>query len=426
MRQLAKWLYPGLQVKRWLLLAAAGFLLTLGSSALLAARFWPFPRQLVLEWGQAHLGLAAAWPWLVLGGLAGLAANIYGLYRAVKSLLVVVQPDGTRLVDLLYARHFLKRGPHIVVIGGGTGLSTLLRGLKKYTSNLTAIVSVADDGGSSGRLRQDMGILPPGDIRNCLVALADRESLMEQLFRYRFPSGELAGHSLGNLLLAGMADLTGSFQQAVHDISRVLAVRGRVLPVTLQKCTLGARYADGEVVWGESSIPQPGRPIAEVFLAPADCPPLPEAVAAIAQADLIVIGPGSLYTSILPNLLVPGIRQALQQAAGRKVYVCNVMTQPGETEGYTASRHLEVLQQYAGRVVDWMIVNRAPVPAVVRERYAAQRAAPVAVDEPACARLGVNMLAEDLLQMDGQVVRHHPDKLAGLLMGLLLADRPPR
>ncbi|WP_018085489.1 gluconeogenesis factor YvcK family protein [Desulfurispora thermophila] len=426
MRQLVKWLYPGLQVKRWLLLAAGGFLLTLAASALLAARFWPFPRQLVLEWGRAHLGLAADWPWLVLVGLTGLAANIYGLYRAVKSLLVVLQPDGTRLVDLLYARHYLRRGPRIVVVGGGTGLSTLLRGLKKYTSNITAIVSVADDGGSSGRLRQDMGILPPGDIRNCLVALADRESLMEQLFRYRFPSGELAGHSLGNLLLAGMADLTGSFQQAVHDISRVLAVRGRVLPVTLQKCTLGARYADGGVVWGESSIPQPGRQIAEVFLSPADCRPLPEALAAIEQADLIVIGPGSLYTSILPNLLVPGVSQALQQAAGRKVYVCNVMTQPGETEGYTASRHLQVLQQYAGRTVDWIVVNRAEVPVAVRERYAAQQAGPVVVDETECARLGVTVLAEDLLQIEGQVVRHHPEKLAGLLMGLLLADRPMR
>ncbi|MDD4238627.1 MAG: YvcK family protein, partial [Desulfotomaculaceae bacterium] len=316
----------------------------------------------------------------------------------------------------------LGRGPKIVVMGGGTGLSVLLRGLKEYTSNLTAIVTVADDGGSSGRLRGELGILPPGDIRNCLVAMADKEPLMEELLQYRFNTGELAGHSIGNLLLAALTEITGGIDQAVRGLSKVLAIRGHVLPATLTDITLCAELSDGTVVQGESNISRVAGRIKRVFLKPARCLPLAEALVAIRTADAVVLGPGSLYTSIIPNLLVKGIPEALARTSATKIYVCNVMTQPGETGGYTASSHLQTILNHAGKFIDYAVVNTGQVPYRLRARYRQEGAEPVVADLAEIEKLGINAVGEDLVQQK-EVVRHHPDKLARAVVRLTLSGK---
>ena len=269
----------------------------------------------------------------------GIAMVFFGIRQWMRSIVAAVTPEGKdRIVDALFDMR-LRRGYKIVAIGGGTGLSTLLRGLKRSTTNLTAIVTVSDDGGSSGRLQKELGILPPGDIRNCLVALADDEALVTDLFRYRFNEGEgLVGHSFGNLFLAAMTGVSGDFDTAVKASSRVLNIKGRVLPATLATIRLQARLADGTFVEGETNISASKLPIVELTLDPPNPAPLAEVIAAIREADAIVLGPGSLYTSILPNLLVADIAREVENASCAKIYVCNVMTQPGETDGFTASR----------------------------------------------------------------------------------------
>jgi uncharacterized cofD-like protein len=415
-----KWFYPGLRVKRWILLTILGAFLSISGTALMAASLLPINKYLLLEWGRHFYGPFHKFPGSAVLFSVGLIAVITGLARAFRSIVFVLAPeDGGRLVDVLYTRRYLNRGPRIVVIGGGTGLSVLLRGIKKYTNNITAIVSVADDGGSSGRLRGDLGILPPGDIRNCLVALADKESLMENLLQYRFSTGELAGHNLGNLFIAAMNDLAGGFHQAIRGMSRVLAVRGQVLPSTLQDVTLGAEYADGSVVLGESNIPKHGGRIKKVFLEPEQCHPLPEALQAIAEADAVVLGPGSLYTSILPNLMVAGLADYIARSGAVKVYVCNIMTQPGETDGYTAGAHVQAILSHAGRIIDYVIINREAVSEAVRERYSREGAAPVLANIREIEKMGLKVIAEQLLA-GGEVVRHNPDKLARLILSLVL------
>jgi len=320
----------------------------------------------------------------------------------------------------VYRRQFLKRGPRVVAIGGGTGLPVLLRGLKEYTENLTAIVTVADDGGSSGRLRGEFGILPPGDIRNCLVALAETETLMDKLFCYRFGQGEgLAGHSLGNLLITALADISGDFQTAVREVSKVLKVRGQVLPSTLKQVVLHAEFEDGTTVSGESKISQSQVPVRRVYLTPRECAPVPEALQAIAQADLILLGPGSLFTSVLPNLLVREIGAAVKAAPALKCYICNIMTQPGETTGFTASDHLRALYDHVGPGwIDYIIVNTRRVAPAQREKYAREGAAPVVFDEHRLVRLGVRVIRADLLE-ETELARHDPDKLARTLIRLV-------
>lgn len=301
----------------------------------------------------------------------------------------------------------------VVALGGGTGLATLLRGLKTLTSNITAIVAVSDDGGSSGRLRVEMGVLPPGDIRNCLVALADSESLMTELFNYRFASnGSLAGHSFGNLFIAAMSDITGDFELAVKHSSKVLNIRGQVLPATCDDCILGAVLDDGREVLGESLIATFDSPIRRVFLRPGSCSPLPEALDAIAAADVIVLGPGSLYTSVMPNLLVPGIAQAVAASQAVKVYACNIMTEPGETTGYTAQRHVEAIMAHAGpEVVQWVIVNNDPITHDLCQRYLAEGAQPVEYDRSALEAMKLRVL-EAAIASQTNVVRHDPQRLA--------------
>lgn len=319
------------------------------------------------------------------------------------------------------------KGPKIVAIGGGTGLGTILRGLKEITSNLTAIVTVADDGGSSGRLRREFGILPPGDIRNCLVAMADIEPLMEKLFQYRFTgSSDLSGHNFGNLFITAMTDITGDFEAAIKESSKVLAVRGQVLPATLEHVVLKAELVDGRIVTGESEIPKARVPIKRVFLEPVDCKPVPEAVAALKEADIIILGPGSLYTSVIPNLLVAEIAEAIRNSAAIKVYVCNAMTQAGETDNYSASRHIEAIINHAGTgLVDIAVVNNEAIDADILERYAEEGAEPVAVDLDAIARLGIKPLAVRVITKINYI-RHDAAKLARIILEIYRVYRLER
>lgn len=308
----------------------------------------------------------------------------------------------------------------VVVIGGGTGLSVLLRGLKEKPFYITAIVTVADDGGSSGRLREEMSMPPPGDIRNVIVALADTEPLLAGLFQYRFVNGAgLAGHSLGNLFIAAMKEITGDFVTAVKEISRVLAVRGQVLPAANQAIVLKAEMEDGTIVVGESQIPKIGKKIKRVFLEPKDVQPLDDAIEAIREADLILLGPGSLYTSILPNLLVPGISKAIVESQAKKAYICNVMTQPGETDFYTASDHVNALYNHVGTdLFDTIIVNNAEIPEAVLERYREKGAAPVQFDEERLRKFGFQIIQDNYVIYE-TYLRHNAPRVADAIAALL-------
>jgi len=356
-RRASRWLIPGLGVKRWLLIVLLGTtFIGLGLAVLILDVYrtspdtWWLPVLSVASLRTLERPIRA----FVFGGLGALLILI-GLWGMNKALMAPYLQSGQPVIDTLTSFRRRERGPRIVVLGGGHGLATLLRGVKAYTHNITAIVSVADDGGSSGRLRKTMGILPPGDIRNCLAALSNDEALMGQLFQYRFPDGDsgLEGHSFGNLFISALAELTGSFEEAVAESGRVLAVQGQVLPATLHDVRLVADvvlpHFQSEVrVEGESHIPKSPGKVRRVWLDPNDPPAFPQAVQAILAADLIVIGPGSLYTSILPNLLVPDITSAIRSSRALKIYVSNVATQPGETDQYTSGDHVHVLEEHVG------------------------------------------------------------------------------
>jgi uncharacterized cofD-like protein len=303
-------------------------------------------------------------------------------------------------------------------LGGGSGLAALLSGLKHHTANLTAVVTVADDGGSSGRLRRELGMLPPGDIRNCLVGLADDESLMSRLFQYRFTDGGLEGHSFGNLFVAALTGVTGDFEAAVQESTRILKVGGRVLPATLENVVLHAELQGGERVAGESTITASDHLPRRVWLEPDKPRAVPQALVAVAEADLVVLGPGSVYTSIVPNLLIPEMREALRRMRGRVVYVCNVMTQPGETDGFSAADHLSALYRHgAAGLVDDVVVNDTPASPGIVAAYRAQGAQPVVTDVAALAALGVHVVHADIAA-EGDVFRHDPERLAAVLVRL--------
>ncbi len=304
--------------------------------------------------------------------------------------------------------------PRVVVIGGGTGLSVMLRGLKRMPVDITAIVTVADDGGSSGILRSELQMLPPGDIRNVLSALADEEPILTKVLQYRFQNGGsgLAGHSLGNLILAAMQDITGDFLTGVKELSKVLAVRGRVLPASGQPIVLKAEMKDGSIIVGESKIPKFGGVIKRVFLDPIDAEPLEEAIEALQSADAIVIGPGSLYTSILPNLLVKGIAETIGASDAVKMYVCNVMTQPGETDDYSLADHLRALEEHVGgRLVDYVLVNNGDIPDHVLEAYAEKGASPVGLDLDEVSIRGYTVIADRLVWYN-KYLRHDAKRLS--------------
>jgi uncharacterized cofD-like protein len=311
--------------------------------------------------------------------------------------------------------------PKVVIIGGGTGLPVLIRGLKKYPIDLTAIVTVADDGGSSGRIRNEMDIPSPGDIRNVLAALSDVEPLIEQMFQHRFQTtNELAGHSLGNLIIAALTSITGDFVHAIQEMSKVLNVHGKVLPSANQSVFLHAEMEDGSFVTGESKIPQANKKIKKVFLTPEIIHPLSETLKAIQHADLIVIGPGSLYTSILPNLLVPKLGDEVCRARAKKVYICNLMTQAGETLDYTASDHVQAIYDHMGKMcIDTILVNNEEVPVSIQERYKEELAKPVVYDVDRLEKMGLNVIYEEFVTYRDGYIRHDTDKVAKILYSFL-------
>ncbi|NJK35856.1 MAG: YvcK family protein [Oscillatoriales cyanobacterium SM2_2_1] len=420
--RLWKWLSPGLHVKRWLLLSTIGIGLLIIGVAILA-RLTPV---LLLSRliGAIVDGLVALMPWPVSGTLAiagGLALLWFGQRRFLGSITQVLMPDGDEeLVDVLINHHKLNRGAKIVAIGGGTGLSTLLRGLKNYSANITAIVTVADDGGSSGRLRREHGVLPPGDIRNCLAALADEEKLLTELFQYRFQVGEgLSGHSFGNLFLTAMSDITGDLERAVTASSQVLAVRGRVLPATLEQMVLWADMADGRHVEGESQISAARGRIVQIGCYPEQPRAVPQSVEDIREAEYILIGPGSLYTSIIPNLLVPEIRSALLHRTVPCVYVCNIMSQVGETDGFAVSDYVRVLDEVAGgRIFDLVLVQKRLPSERAIAQYQRAGAHFTQLDREVLAALHCPTLVADVMIEDGEkgTIRHDSQRLAGVLM----------
>ncbi len=425
MRRTLKWLYPGIGVKRWLAVVSFGLLLFfLGAEVLWGWQLLSFVELRLLHFiglftGQSYGRAIGVGTLLLLIGLSLAGIGVRGAVRALVRVFLPAQEE--QLVDILVEQNVLARAPRVVVIGGGTGMPVLLRGLKDLTSNLTAIVTVADDGGSSGRLRDELGILPPGDIRNCLIALATTEPLLERLFQHRFgPGTELQGHSFGNLFIAAMSEITGDFEAAVKESSKVLAVRGRVLPVTLQDIVLCAEMADGSTICGETSIAASDLAIKRVFIQPAEVDPLPEALAVIGEADAIVLGPGSLFTSVIPNLLVPGVVEAIAASQAAKIYVCNVMTQPGETNGFTAADHLQAIIDHSRPgLIDHILINSQSVDQDLLARYQADGADVVTWDTAELAALGVKTETAELVEQD-DFVRHDSRRLAQAVFGLAL------
>jgi len=400
-----KWLYPGIGIKRWMALSTFGILLVItGSISLRTEEYW-FVQ--ILD---------------AIVVVSGIIILILGLKRMMHSFIMAVIPSskGTELVDILYQKKQLGRGPKIVTVGGGTGLSVLLSGLKEYTSNITAIVTVADDGGSSGRLRQQFDILPPGDIRNCLVALADASTLMRDLFQFRFDqSSELSGHNFGNLFITVMTRLTGDFEKAIKETSKVLALRGQVIPSTLNNVALVAQHKDGTTTEGEDRIPKAHLPIDKVYLRPGSSVATPEAIKAIEEAQIIILGPGSLYTSIIPNLLIKEITEAIVASGAIKIYVCNAMAQPGETDGYSASDHIKALIRHShARILDYCILNTGEISKDTLKRYAEEDSYPVVNDTKKIESMGYRIIEDDII-IAKDVVRHDPLKLAKVIISFI-------
>ncbi|HEY3247306.1 MAG TPA: gluconeogenesis factor YvcK family protein [bacterium] len=432
LRRWLKWLTPGLGVKRWGVLVALGIILiSAGVALIVEIEVLAWLERAVSQLARGLATLSGGVSPMVLGTIliAGGAVIVFlGLRGTVRSIAGAFLPKGDpRLVELLQQHRMRQRGRRIVVIGGGTGLSTLLRGLKQYTSNLTAVVTVFDDGGSSGRLRREQGMLPPGDIRDCLVALAESEPLMTRLFEYRFRGGGLDGHAFGNLFIASLSGVTGDLENAVKETSKVLNIRGRVLPSAMDDVVLVAEFDDGTVVEGESRIPAARRRIRRMRLKPADVPPLPEVIAAIADAELILLGPGSLFTSVIPNLLVRGVADAIRASRARRVYVCNVMTEAGETDGFTASDHARALIAHvgAGLFTHTLVNTQPPRSKNLLARYEAEGAMPVRADLEQFAALEVTPIAAPLL-VEEDVVRHDAHRVARAALGLLEESPLPR
>lgn len=419
-RTLRQWLTPGLRVKRWLALLLLGVTaLGLGFALILLQLFrsYPIPPvELILTLGGLPLWVRAA-----LAGVVGSVMVIVALLRIGQSIFIPLDMQSQDVVNAMVDYHQRGRGPKIVAIGGGTGLPTLLRGLTAYTSNITAIVTVADDGGSSGRLRRDLGVLPPGDFRNNIAALARDEGLMTQLFQYRFGEGGLEGHSFGNLFITALSGVTGSFEQALVESSRVLAIRGRVLPSTLADVTLMADLREIQSnntrrVAGESAIPEGEGTIERVFLQPENPPAYPDAVRAILSADLIVIGPGSLFTSILPNLLVGGISEAVRRSRAKKVYVCNVASQKGETDGFSVADHVRAIERHVGPGLFKYVLANDRFPSI-RENFNFTYV-PLIENDSGKTEIGVKIIEAPLVD-EQSPWRHDGVRLAEALVNLL-------
>lgn len=409
-------------MKRWLLISASGVVLaTLGLAIWTGMTPIFFFLQLLrnfLTWIAEVIPNYISGPVVVA---TGILLILWGQTRSLNSITQVLMPEGNEeLVDRLINHRRLNRGPKIVALGGGTGLSNLLRGLKDDSVKITAIVTVADDGGSSGRLRREIGVPPPGDIRNCLAALADEEKLLTELFQYRFRAGDgLVGHSFGNLFLTAMSDIAGDFEQAIAASSKVLAVRGEVLPATLSDVSLWAELADGRRIEGESSITKANGKILKIGCTPANPPALPRAVKALREADFIIIGPGSLYTSVIPNLLVPEIAEAIANSQVPRIYVCNIMTQPGETDGYSVADHIRAIDRACGRPLFDAVVVQGKVPSAKSLiRYSQENSYPVVLDREAVTQLGRRIVIANVMDEDKNtgLIRHNSQRLAGMLL----------
>lgn len=429
-----RWLLPGMGIKRWFLVVLVGILIFAHGLILLANLRLENYTSSLDSWARAIFSYAnRVFAWAVMNHISipflylimifgGLLVASFGVWGWMRSILNAVTPgNGMSLVDLVYQRRSLNRGLKIVAIGGGTGLSTLLRGLKEFTSNIVAVVTVADDGGSSGRLRKELGVIPPGDIRNCIVALADSEQL-ENLLQYRFEEGEgLEGHSFGNLFLVAMTGVSGDFVQAVKRMSEVLAIRGKVLPSTGVPVTLGAELEDGSLIEGESAIGQKGPQIKRLFCKPHRPAPLDEVLFAIKEADAVVMGPGSLYTSIMPNLLVNKMADAIRNSPAAKIFVCNCMTQPGETDQFkTASSHLAAFErQFGSGLIQYALVNTTVPGNRVLAKYREKGSEFVTADPDAIETMGITPVGLPLLN-DSDLVRHNSKRLAEAIMKVIM------
>jgi len=407
------WLIPGLNIKRWL------FLIFLGSILMVLGFLIIFDIRPIYQTMELIRKAALILPTEILAVVVIIIGALIFFSGWKKTTLSIMDMDSPRsrnsLLEKLYRRSKLNKGAKVVAIGGGTGLSMLLKGIKKYTNNITAVVTVGDDGGSSGRLREDMGILPPGDIRNCIAALADDDSLITELFQYRFKKGEgLEGHSFGNLFLTALCSITGNMVKAVKESSNVLNIRGVVLPATLDDMKLAAEFEDGTIVKGESNIPEAHKQIKKLFTEPTLCKALPEVIDAIIHADLIILGPGSLYTSVIPNLLVSSIVDAIMESRAKKIYVCNIMTQPGETDNYSVASHVNALINHAGgkKIIDAVLVNDS-LPDNISEGYAKNGSIPVRLDMENLIPTGIQVVSQKLIEENKKgLVRHSSNRVA--------------
>ena len=419
------WLYPGLNLKRWLLTFALGVILfSLGITLIFNYQFVGFIEATVFNFMKSTGGENYQASMTIMGIIdivLGICAMIYGTKRITKTIMKSVMPgEKETLRELLFTQSKLNRGPSVVVIGGGTGLSVLLRGLKHITGNCTAVVTACDDGGSSGKLRKELGIIPPGDMRNCMIALADTEPLMEKVLQYRFSEhSALEGHNLGNLFIAAMSEVEGSMEDGLAAMSSILKVRGHVWPSSTDNIQLQAEMSDGSIVVGESAITASPLKIKKLKTKPENPRASQHAIDAIMKADAIILGPGSLYTSVLASLIVPGIKEAVIKSKAVKIYVCNVMTQPGETDGFGAYEHVQTIIEHLGtQCLDYVIVNEQKASAQQLTEYNKKGAIPVTQDIAKIEKLGIDAVPARLLN-DSDLVRHNPIKLAQTIITLI-------
>lgn len=410
------WIRPGIRLKRWILLIILGIVC-------ISYGFSFFITEIYLESSVRFLSVL-----LILSGIVFIYFSVKYItktfFQVISNSGFKISLDSNRLSNMLIEKRILIKGPKIVVIGGGTGLSTMLRGLKSYSSNLTAIVTVADDGGGSGMLREDLGMLPPGDIRNCVMALADTEPILEKLLQYRFEEGRLKGQSFGNLFLAAMDGISNSFEEAVKRMSDVLAVTGKVLPVTLENVELCAELEDGYKIYGESKIGEhynfhDGK-INRIYLKPSNVKPLNDVLESIKEADIIVLGPGSLFTSVIPNLLVNGVCGCLKSSKALKVYVLNIMTQKGETDNFSLVDHIKAIEAHSYKgIIEYCIVNNENIPENFVKKYSEKESEKVRIDKKEVEDMGIKIVSGNLLSIENNLIRHNHKVLAQMIMKLI-------
>lgn len=408
---------PGIKIKRWIFFGFIGITLSIISIVQIFSN------------KEYNISVKVLYLFLTVIGFVIIYVSLSNFIKSFIELInnekIKITVNDKNIEDLVYEKRVHVEGPKIVVIGGGTGLSTMLRGLKLYTNNITAIVTVGDDGGGSGKLRADIGMLPPGDIRNCILALADTEPIMEDLLQYRFTEGYLRGQSFGNLFLAAMDGISDNFESAVQKMSSVLAVTGKVLPVTLDDMKLIAELENGNIIEGESIIPTEAikqkSKIKELKINPKKAQPLLDVLMAISEADAVVIGPGSLYTSIIPNLLVENIVECINKSDAIKIYISNVMTQPGETDNFKVSDHIKTLMKYSGKnSIEYVIANSGTIPDEIKEKYLKKGSELVELDYDGIKNLGVEIVGTDLVKVTNGYVKHDEENLAQILITTIL------